>query len=128
MVWGEAVRSAELFEVFGGSGDFEGQCAEFADVGAVFGGGDDVFGGAAKLEEAVLEGGDFGVREDDGVFGESAALECGAAFVGALAAGLAAVAATAADVAAFGEAPSAPAAVPGRASAARDEVDGGGLG
>ena len=120
MVWGEAVRSAELFEVLGGAGDFEGQCAQFAGVGAVFGGGDDVFSGAAELEEAVLEGGDFGVRQDDGVFGESAALECGAAFVGALAAGLAAVAPAAADVAAFGQAPSAPAAVPGRAAAGRD--------
>ena len=120
--------SAELFEVLGGAGDFEGERAQFASVGAVFGGGDDVFGGAAELEEAVLEGGDFGVREHDGVFGESAALEGGAAFVGALAAGLTAVASAAADVAAFGEAPSAPAAVPGRATAARDEVDGGGLG
>jgi hypothetical protein len=117
-----------LFEVFRGSGDFVGESAEFADVGAVVGGGDDVFGGAAELEQPVLEGGDLGVGEHDGVFGEAAALQCGAAFVGALAAGLAAVAAAAADVAAFGEAPSAPAAVPGGAAAARDEVGGGGLG
>src|SRR3954466_3562647 len=96
--------SAELFEVLGGAGDFVGEAAQLARVGAVVGRGDDVFRGAAELEEPVLEGGDFGVGEDDGVFGQAAALECGAAFVGALAAGLAAVAAAAADVAAFGEA------------------------
>jgi hypothetical protein len=111
-----------LFEVLGGAGDFVGEVAEFFGVGAVAGGGDDVFGGAAELEEAVLEGGDFGVGEDDGVFGEAAALEGGAAFVGALAAGLAAVAAAAADVAAFGEAAAAPAAVSGCAAAGWGEV------
>jgi hypothetical protein len=45
------------------------------------------------LEEAVLEVGQFGGGEDYGVFWEATAVDCGAAFVGALAAGLGAVAA-----------------------------------
>jgi hypothetical protein len=53
------------------------------------------------LEESVLEVGQFGGGEDDGVFWEAAALDCGAAFVGALAAGLGAVAAGAADFGVF---------------------------
>jgi hypothetical protein len=81
----------------GGVVEFFGEFAQFGGGGAVVDGGDDVFGGAAQLEEAVLEVGDFGGREDDGVFGEAAALDGGAAFVGALAAGLGAVAAGSAD-------------------------------
>jgi hypothetical protein len=49
------------------------------------------------LEEAVLEVGEFAGGEDDGVFGESAALDGGASFVGALPARLGAVAAGPAD-------------------------------
>lgn len=80
-------------------------------VGAVVGGGLDVLGGAAELEEPVLQVGDFGRGEDDGVFGEAAALDGGAAFVGALSARLAAVLAGSADSPAVGEVASAPAAV-----------------
>lgn len=92
-------------------GDFAGEAAEFGDGRAVVGRGDDVFGGAAELEEPVLQGGDLGVGEDDGVFRETAALEGGAAFVGSLAAGLSAVAAAPADVAALFEPSAAPSAV-----------------
>lgn len=83
-------------------GEFVGEFAEFGRGGSVVEGGDDVFGGAAELEEAVLEVGEFAGGEDDGVFGEAAALDGGAAFVGALAAGLGAVAAGSADLAVVG--------------------------
>lgn len=58
-----------------------------------------------------MEVGEFGGGQDDGVFWQAAALDGGAAFVGALPAGLAAVLAGAADAAAFGQRPAAPAAV-----------------
>ena len=109
-----------MLEVLGGLGDLLGEATEFGDSGSVRGGGDDVFGGAAELEEAVLEGGDLGVGEDDGVFGQAAALQGGAAFVGALAAGLPTVAASAAHISGFGEAPAAPATVLRGGVAARD--------
>jgi hypothetical protein len=76
--------------------EFACEFAEFGGCCSVVQGGDDVFGCAAELEEAVLEVGQFGGGEDDGVFGEAAALDGGAAFVGALPAGLGAVAAGAA--------------------------------
>ena len=95
-----------------------GQFAQFGGGGAIVGRGDDVFGGAAQLEEAVLEVGDLGVGEHDGVFWQAAALERGAAFVGALAAGLAAVAPALAAGLAFFETSATPAAVGGRAGSA----------
>jgi hypothetical protein len=85
--------SAEAFEVAGVGVEFACEFAEFGGGGAVVYCCDDVFGRAAELEEAVLEVGQFGGGEDYGVFGEAAALDGGAAFVGALAAGLGAVAA-----------------------------------
>lgn len=60
---------SESFEVVGCVGEFGGEFAEFGGGGAVVEGGDDVFGGAAELVEAVLEVGEFGCGEDDGVFG-----------------------------------------------------------
>ncbi len=104
-------RSAELFEVLGRLGDFVGEAAEFGQGRSIVGRGDDVFGGAAELEEPVLQDGDLGVGEDDGVFGEAAALECGAAFVGSLATGLPTVTAAPADVTALFEPAAAPSAV-----------------
>jgi glycerophosphoryl diester phosphodiesterase len=109
-----------LLEVLGSLGDLLREAAQLGGSGSIVSCGDDVFGGTAELEEAVLQGGDFGVGEDDGVFGEAAALQGGAAFVGALAAGLPAVAAATSDVAAFGEAPAAPATVLRGGVAARD--------
>jgi hypothetical protein len=92
--------------------EFFGQFAEFGGGGAVVDCCDDVLGCAAELEEAVLEVGQFGGGQDYGVFGEAAALDGRAAFVGALAAGLGAVAARAADdFAVVGEGAAAPGAV-----------------
>jgi hypothetical protein len=56
------------------------------------------------LEQPVLQVGELGGGEDDGVFREAAALDRGASFVGALAAGLGAVSAGPADLAVFREA------------------------
>jgi hypothetical protein len=86
----------------GGVVEFGGEFAEFGGGGSVVDGCDDVFCCAAELEESVLEVGEFGGGEDDCVFGEAAALDCGAAFVGALSAGLGAVAAGATDFAVVG--------------------------
>lgn len=108
-----------MFEVLGRLRDFVGEAAEFGRSRAVVGRGDDVFGGAAELEEPVLQGSDFGVGEHDGVFGQSAALEGGATLVGALATGLPAITAAPADVTALFEPPAAPSAVFRRPSAAR---------
>lgn len=82
--------------------------------GAVVEGGDDVFGGTAQLKQAVLEVGEFGGGQDDGVIGQAAALGGGAALVGALAARLGAVAAASACLGVVGQLPAAPAAVAGR--------------
>jgi hypothetical protein len=68
------------------------------------------------LEQPVLQVGQFGGGEDDGVLWQSPALHGGAAFVGALAAWLRAVAAGAADFAVVGQASAAPGAVAGFAA------------
>lgn len=111
-----SLGSAEAFEAACGGG--EGGChgGEFGVARAVVRGGFDVLGGAAKLEEPVLQVGEFGGGEDDGVIGQAAALDGGAAFVGALPAGLSAVLAGAADAAGVGQAAAAPAAVAGGAA------------
>ena len=100
--------------------EFEAEFAQFDGGGAVVEGGDDVLGGAAQLEQPVLQVGQLPRREDDGVFGQSPALHGGAAFVGALPAWLRAVAAGPADAhgadGVVGQASAAPGAVAGRAA------------
>lgn len=119
MRWTGSSRSAELFEVLGRLCDLVGEAAEFGRGRVVVCRGDEVLCGAAELEEPVLQGRDLGVGENDGVFGQSAPLEGGAALVGALATGLPTVAAAPADVAALFEPPAAPSAVLRRSAAAR---------
>lgn len=105
------MQLAQAFQVAGGVVEFVGEFAQFGGGGAVVDGGDDVLGGAAQLEQAVLQVGEFGGGQDDGVFGQAAALDGGAAFVGALPARLGAVAAGAADFAVVGQSAPAPGAV-----------------
>ena len=71
--------------------DLLGEFAELLRPGSVLHRGQDVFGGAAQLEQPVLQIGDFGRGEDHRVFGKTAALHRGSPFVGALPARLGAV-------------------------------------
>lgn len=78
--------------------DRSGEILELDRARAVVRGGRHVLGGAAKLEQPVLEVGEFRGGQDDGVLRQAAALYRGAAFVGALTAGLGAVPAGSADL------------------------------
>ena len=79
--------------------DRGGEVLQLDRARAVVGGGGHVLGGAAELEQPVLQIGELGGGQDDGVFRQAAALDRGAAFVGALAARLGAVPAWPADLA-----------------------------
>lgn len=108
-------------------GEGGGEFGEFAVGGAVVGGGLDVLGGAAELEQPVLEVGEFVGGQDHGVLGQSAALDGRASFVGALSAGLAAVAAGSSDPVGVRQWAAAPAAVPDVAGGAAGAGGIGGL-
>ena len=86
--------------------------AQLVGARAVVGRGRHVLGGAAELEQPVLQVGEFRGGQYHRVLGQPAALDGGSAFVGALSARLGAVAAGAADLAVLWQAKTAPAAVP----------------
>ena len=104
-------ESAELFEMTGRARQFGGHPAKLVGLGAVVRGRDDILGRAAKLEEPVEQGGDLGVGQHDGVFGQPCALHRRPPLVGALAAGLPAVPASPTHVGPLFEYSSAPTAM-----------------
>lgn len=83
---------------------------------------DDVFGGAAQLEQPVLQVGEFDGGKHDGVLGQATSLYGGASLVGTLAAGLRAVLARPTLATAVRDAATAPGAVSNRASSQRGRV------
>lgn len=79
-----AKRSAKSFEIAGSEREFECHPAQLLRPGAVVGGRDHVFGGTAQLKQPVLERGELGAGQHDGVLGQAASLDRGPAFVGSL--------------------------------------------
>lgn len=108
--------SAQLFQVLRVFGEFVGHAAQLGGRRAIGGGCADILGGAAQLEQPILQRGDLARGQHDSIRRQTAALDGDSAFVGALPAWLTAVLSSSSRGARLVDQPAAPAAVPGRVS------------